>query len=211
MFTGLVEAMAPVVDLRQEGAGRRLAIDMGDLAKTVALGDSVAIDGCCLTVVSLDERTAQFEAGPETLAKTTLGELRIGDRVNMERAMALGDRLGGHFVQGHVDGVGTIRERTRAGEWETVWFAAGPLARQLVPKGSVAVDGISLTVVEVAPEAFSVALIPHTLEATTLGTKGVGSKVNLEADILGKYVLAFLGRIGEGLSLDRLRQAGFLA
>jgi riboflavin synthase len=213
MFTGLVEALGTVAELRREGAGQRLAVAAPEIIDGMQIGDSVAINGCCLTVVSLvaDRGRAEFEAGPETLRKTNLGTLQVGDRVNLERALLPTTRLGGHLMQGHVDGVGTIRERSRQGEWETVWFHAGELARQMVPKGSVAVDGISLTVVDVTEDQFSVALIPHTLAVTTLGWKRAGSVVNLETDILGKYVLKFLGQIGGGLTLEKLKQAGFVS
>lgn len=210
MFTGLVEALGVVARIVPDGPSQRLEIDAGASAEETAVGDSVAINGCCLTVVRRQGGRLSFQAGPETLAKTNLGRLAAGDKVNLERAMRPSARLGGHIVQGHVDGVGTVLERRREGEWETVWFAAGSLARQMVPKGSVAVDGVSLTVVDVSDERFSVALIPHTLAATTLGFKRAGATVNLETDILGKYVLAYLERIGGGLNLQRLRDAGFV-
>jgi riboflavin synthase len=144
-------------------------------------------------VVQRDARTCSFQAGPETLRRTNLGELQAGDRVNLERSLRAGDRLGGHIVQGHVDGVGRIDERVPRGDWESVWFACPPeLAAQLVTKGSVAVDGVSLTVVDVERDRFSVALIPHTLAVTTLGLKQAGAAVNLETDILAKYVWKYL-------------------
>ena len=162
------------------------------------IGDSVAVSGVCLTVVERSAHSLAFEAGPETLARTNLGELRVGDRVNLERALAVGDRLGGHIVQGHVDGMGRIAKRERQGDWETIWFSCPPnLARTMVPKGSIAVDGVSLTLVEVAGDRFSVALIPHTLAATTLGSKPVGASVNLETDLISKHVVKYL----EGLDL----------
>ncbi len=188
MFTGLVETLGTVRQLSSEGAGRRLII-AADFAGELALGESVAINGTCLTVVAHDAATCSFQAGPETLVRTNLGELRPGDRVNLERALCLGDRLGGHLVQGHIDGVGRIAERRRDGDWETVWFdCPGELAQQMVSKGSVAVDGVSLTVVDVTETGFSVALIPHTLANTTLGFKKTGATVNLETDLLAKYV-----------------------
>jgi riboflavin synthase len=142
-----------------------------------------------LTVVAHDGETCRFEVGPETLQRTNLGELRVGDRVNLERSLRMGDRLGGHWVQGHIDGVGRLERRVPDGPWLGVWFTCPPeLAAQMVPKGSVAVDGISLTLVDVAANGFSVALIPHTLDNTTLGFKQPGDAVNLETDILAKYV-----------------------
>ncbi|QDU63944.1 Riboflavin synthase [Planctomycetes bacterium Pan216] len=209
MFTGLVESLATVVDVRDDANGRKLTVTTSDLAGELTLGESIAINGCCLTVVHFTEESATFEAGPETLAKTNLGELLAGSRVNLERALRVDGRLGGHLVQGHVDGVGTVERRETQGEWETIWFNVGALARQMVPKGSVTVDGVSLTLVEVTETSFSVALIPHTLAATTLGShRPVGARVNIETDILGKYVLKLLGQFAGGLSLETLRSAG---
>ncbi len=209
MFTGLVEALGTVRDVESEGAGRRLVLEAPSLSGELTLGESVAINGACLTAVASDKETCAFQAGPETLRRTNLGELVPGDRVNLERALRVGDRLGGHFVQGHIDGVGRIAERVRQGEWETVWFACpGELAAQMVSKGSVAVDGVSLTLVDVTAERFSVALIPHTLGQTTLGFKQVGAVVNLETDLLAKYVWKCLR--GGGVTLTSLQGAGFL-
>lgn len=192
MFTGLVEALGDVRDVRPNDNGTDLRI-AAPFAGELTIGESVAINGACLTVVSQEEGTALFQAGPETLRRTNLGELHAGDRVNLERSVRLSDRLGGHLVQGHVDGLGTIAARERQGEWETVWFACpAALARLMVPKGSIAVDGISLTLVDVQAERFSVALIPHTLAVTTLGFKSVGAAVNLETDLIGKYVAKLL-------------------
>jgi riboflavin synthase len=188
MFTGLVECLGSVRSLGAAGAGRELVV-AAPFAGELALGDSVAVNGCCLTVVGHDGVTCRFQVGPETLARTNLGALAAGDRVNLERSLRAGALLGGHIVQGHVDGVGTVDRRVEEGEWVTVWFRCPyGLAAQMVPKGSVAVDGVSLTLVEVGREAFNVALIPHTLALTTLGFKRPGDAVNLESDILGKYV-----------------------
>jgi riboflavin synthase len=204
MFTGLVQALAEVCDIVRAGAGRELVILAGGWPSDLAIGESVAVNGCCLTVVGIapaspcplppgEGRAVRFQVGPETLAKTNLGELKAHDRVNVERALAVGDRLGGHIVQGHVDGTGTIVERRDEGGWVFMSFAAArELLGQMVPKGSVAVDGISLTIVEVQPDRFSVALIPHTLANTTLGLKPKGGTVNVETDILAKYVARHL-------------------
>src|SRR6266536_1578250 len=205
MFTGLIETLGVVQQVQPSGPGRRLTLSAPPLIEGTQLGDSVAINGACLTVVDIQGDTLSFEAGPETLAKTNLGELKPGDRVNLERALRLGDRLGGHLVQGHVDGVGRIAERRREGEWEVVWFSCPPaLAEQMVPKGSVAVDGISLTLVDVTSDRFSVALIPHTLAVTTLGFKQPGASVNLETDLLAKYVRKCLR--GGGVTHESLKQ-----
>jgi riboflavin synthase len=188
MFTGLVEALGTVREVSFSGAGARLIVAAG-LARELSLGESVAVNGACLTVVRHDDETFDFEVGPETLARTNLGELKDGDRINLERSLRLSDRLGGHLVQGHVDGVGRVDRVLPQGEWVTVWFSGpAPLAEQMVSKGSVTVDGVSLTLVEVESERFSVALIPHTLGHTTLGFKGPGAAVNLETDLLAKYV-----------------------
>jgi riboflavin synthase len=192
MFTGLVEALGVVESVEEGEDGRDLFITAPAVVPQLAIGESVAINGACLTVVEVigtDPSSARFQAGPETLRRTNLGELRPGHRVNLERSLRLGDRLGGHIVQGHVDGVGHVAERQRQGDWETVWFACPPeLAQEMVPKGSVAVDGVSLTLVEVGRDRFSVALIPHTLANTTLGFKATGAAVNLETDLFAKYV-----------------------
>jgi riboflavin synthase len=195
MFTGLVETLATVRHVEQDGAGRNLTL-AAPFADQLSLGESVAINGVCLTVVEHDRQSCRFQAGPETLQRTNLGELVVGDQVNLERSLRLGDRLGGHLVQGHVDGLGRIIERRRQGDWETVWFSCtADLTAQMVSKGSIAVDGISLTLVEVAADRFSVALIPHTLACTTLGVKKVGATVNLETDIFGKYAVKYLQTI----------------
>lgn len=210
MFTGLVEVLGTIGAVKADGGGGRgLVVAAPTLAAELVVGDSVAVNGACLTVVAHDADTCRFQAGPETLRRTNLGELAAGDRVNLERALRLSDRLGGHLVQGHVDGLGHIAERRRQGDWELFWFSCpAELTRQLVTKGSVAVDGVSLTVVDVAADRFSVALIPHTLARTTLGLKQPGSAVNIETDLLAKYVWKCLH--GGGVNPETLRQAGFL-
>jgi riboflavin synthase len=189
MFTGLVETLATVERVKDDGTGRDLVVAAPGLADELTIGESVAVNGVCLTVVARSAGICRFQAGPETLQRTNLGQLAPGDRVNLERALRLNDRLGGHLVQGHVDGVGRIVQRLREGDWEKVWFASPrELACQMVSKGSVTVDGVSLTLVDVDADRFSVALIPHTLAHTTLGFKPVGAVVNLETDLLAKYV-----------------------
>ncbi len=189
MFTGLVQSLATVGAITPEGPGVRLTIIEDRIAKQAALGDSIAVNGCCLTVVEIASEAVAFEAGPETLVKTTLGELEEGDCVNLETSLRMGDSLGGHLVSGHVDGVGSVDQRQDDAEWSTFWIrTAHELTRQMASKGSIAVDGVSLTLVDVEEERFSVALIPHTLQVTTLGTRKVSDRVNLETDLLAKYV-----------------------
>jgi riboflavin synthase len=190
MFTGLVERMGEVRRVDPDGAGgRTLVLTASGFAGELSIGESVAVNGACLSVIERDAHSFRFQAGPETLLRTNLGELVAGDRANLERALRLSDRLGGHLVQGHIDGVGQIAERERQGEWETVWFTCpAELAAQMVGKGSIAVDGVSLTLVDVETDRFSIMLIPHTLANTTLGFKQLAATVNLETDLIGKYV-----------------------
>ncbi len=198
MFTGLVEGLGSVLRLETESAGIKIVVSppeslLADESTATRCGDSVAINGCCLTVVSIDENTWAFQAGRETLSKTNLGRLAAGDLVNLERSLPANGRLGGHFVQGHVDGIGKVDMIEREGEWVTMGFQVPTsIAQLLVPKGSVSVDGVSLTIVNAESTRFTVALIPHTLSATTLGCRTIGQMVNIETDILGKYVRQFL-------------------
>jgi riboflavin synthase len=174
--------------VRARPPGKHLLVDCPQLAADAVVGHSIAINGCCLTVVDNAGGCLGFEAGPETLARTNLGELTEGSRVNLEPSLRVGDRLGGHFVTGHVEGVGNLAARQDEREWSTLWFSFPPaLARYMVSKGSIAVDGVSLTLVDVEPERFSVALIPHTLRGTTLGYLAMNGRVNLETDLLAKY------------------------
>lgn len=196
MFTGLVEAMGTVREARDEGPGRRIGVAGPEIVDGVRVGDSIAVNGVCLTAVAVDAQGFAFQLGPETLSRTNLGGLAVGDRVNLERALALGDRLGGHVVQGHVDAVGRIARRETVGEYENVAFVCDrEWTRYLAPKGSIAVDGVSLTLVDVSADGFSVMLIPHTLAVTTLGGKGPGDLVNLEVDVFAKHVVRYLDGI----------------
>ncbi|MGI9592116.1 MAG: riboflavin synthase [Myxococcota bacterium] len=196
MFTGIVETVGEVVAVEPKGELTRLTLEAPAVTEGVKLGDSVAINGCCLTVVAHDERTLAFEAIQETLDKTSIGALRVGSRANLERAMPAGGRLDGHIVQGHVDGTGTVQALERDGDDVRLFVSCGPeVAEFLVPKGSVAIDGVSLTVVGARDDGLDVALIPHTLAVTTLGERKPGDRVNLEADVLGKYVKKYLDRI----------------
>jgi riboflavin synthase len=196
MFTGLVETMGTVRSVTADGDGTLLRVEDALVARDLPLGASVAVNGVCLTVVAVEGDVFAFQAGPETLRRSNLGELRPGTRVNLERSLRVGDRLGGHIVQGHVDGLGHVERRERQGEWEVVWFRCPPeLTRYFVPKGSVAIDGVSLTLVDVTPAGFSVALIPHTIQVTTLGHKQPPATVNLEVDMLTKYVFRYLEQL----------------
>ncbi|MHB1036412.1 MAG: riboflavin synthase [Pirellulales bacterium] len=193
MFSGIVEVLATLAEVRDEPPGKRLIVREPTVAAETALGDSIALNGCCLTVVAVEADTIAFEAGPETLKRTNLGELVAGSPVNLERALKLDARLGGHFVTGHIDGVGILDRRQDDRDWSTFWFRfPKDLGRQMVSKGSIAVDGVSLTLVDVEAERFSVALIPHTLSVTTLGRLTLGGRVNLETDLLAKHVQKLL-------------------
>lgn len=194
MFTGIVEELGEIVELTWKGEGARLAIRGPVVTADAAHGDSIAVSGVCLTVVENLGDTFTTDVMKESFDRSSLGGLKVGDRVNLERAVKVSDRLGGHIVQGHVDGVATVTERVPGDLWETVRFTLpADLARYVVEKGSITVDGISLTVTEISADAFAVSLIPTTLEVTTLGRKGVGDKVNLEVDIVAKYVEKLVG------------------
>ncbi|MGL4943734.1 MAG: riboflavin synthase [Thermoguttaceae bacterium] len=189
MFSGIVEALGRVAAIVEESPGCRLTVEHSVIAASVNVADSVAVNGCCLTVVEKTDSTFAFQAGPETLSRTNLGELAVGSAVNLERALSVGDRLGGHFVSGHIDGQATIaRIETHGGYQDYFFEIPQELARQMASKGSVAVDGVSLTLVRCERNLFSVALIPYTLQVTTLGTRRIGDRVNIETDILAKYV-----------------------
>ena len=195
MFTGLVAEMGDVVSLMKKGSSARLSLDAGEVSRNAKLGDSIAINGTCLTVVEIKGRTLAFDLSDETLKSSNVGELKSRDRVNLEPALRLDDRLGGHFVTGHIDGTGVIRSKTREGEVYKIVIVTEPwIAEYLVEKGSVAVDGISLTVVDIMRDGFSLVIIPHTANLTTIGFKGPGDRVNIEVDILGKYVARYLKR-----------------
>ena len=201
MFTGIVESVGRITGLEARADGSLLRIEAGALSEGVRIGDSVALDGCCLTVVRVDGEELCFEAVAETLARTSIGERKAGDRLNLERALPASGRLDGHIVQGHVDGTGQVRGIERSGDDVRMTIGCDrALAELFVPKGSVAIDGVSLTVVDPRADAFSVALIPHTLAVTTLGDREPGDRVNLEADVIGKYVRHYLTQLGIGRS-----------
>jgi riboflavin synthase len=195
VFTGLIREVGDVVSVDGDEAGVRLVLTAPATAAQAALGDSVSINGVCLTVVAVDRGRLAFDAVPETLVRSSLGTLKPRSRVNLEPALRAGEPLGGHYVQGHVDGVGTVRSVEPEGDGRRLWFDAdAAMLRYVVEKGSIAVQGTSLTVADVDDQGFAVALIPHTLEATTLGALTPGDPVNLEADVLAKYVEKLLAR-----------------
>ncbi|OPZ94227.1 MAG: Riboflavin synthase [Planctomycetes bacterium ADurb.Bin412] len=216
MFTGLIERVAPIQSVGTTGFGKRLGIALGPLAADAKEGDSICVNGVCLTISRLAGDLAEFEVMAETLRVCTLGERKVNEAVNLERALALGDRLGGHLVQGHVDGIGTISRIDKTGGNWTIWAAAEErILKQMIPKGSVAMDGVSLTVVDVRQERFSVSLIPTTLQKTNLGQCQEGDRVNLETDLVGKWINRRLdkvlgdGKKGAGVTLEKLRELGF--
>jgi riboflavin synthase, alpha subunit len=195
VFTGLIREIGTVVSREGDDDGVRLTVKAAATAGGAQLGDSIAIDGVCLTVVAVEDGTLAFDAVPETLERTSLGTLYHGSRVNLEPAVRAGDALGGHYVQGHVDGVGTVQTVEAEGDGKRIWFDAPvDLLRYVVEKGSIAVQGTSLTVAATSDAGFAVALIPHTLEATTLGELEPSDRVNLEVDVLAKYVEKLLPR-----------------
>jgi riboflavin synthase len=195
VFTGIVRELGSVLEAEEAGGGRALVVRAPATAAQTRVGDSVAIDGCCLTATAVDTDAISFHAVPETIARTTLGSLVAGDAVNVEPALRAGDELGGHYVQGHVDAVGRIQSIEAEGEGLRVFVEApADVLRYCVEKGSITVDGVSLTVAELAESALAVALVPHTLEVTTLSELSPGQPVNLEADVLAKYVERLLAR-----------------
>lgn len=211
MFTGIIETVGTVQAVRPTAAGRRMAINLGPLADGLKLGASVAVNGVCLTVASLDGRIAEFDVVTESLQRSNLGRLESPSRVNLERSLRAGDPLDGHFVQGHVDGMGTVqRLDATASQWK-VWFSAPrQIMQYVVPKGSVAIDGVSLTIVDVRPDAFSVVLVPTTLQGTTLADLREGQPVNIETDLIVRAIVHRLGGLQSGgVTLETLREHGF--
>ena len=211
MFTGLIAAIGEIVDVRDFARDRELRIRCPRVATELVCGDSVAVDGVCQTVTWRDDAAFAMHAIEETLRVTTLGQLRRGDHVNLEPALRAGAALGGHFVQGHVDAMAEIVAKQSHGDSLRLQLrAAEEWVAQLVPKGSVALDGISLTLApELERDRFAVYLIPHTQQETTLASKPIGARINLETDILGKYLWRYLGKDQSGIDLSRLRAAGF--
>lgn len=193
MFTGIVEGIGKIINIKQNTKNRsaiKMTVDLGKNSKGLKLGQSVALNGVCLTVTGINKSKCDFEMIEETTKKTDLGNLKVGGIVNIERSLKVGERLEGHFVLGHVDGVGIIKKIEKKPKEVQIWFEIPkPLAKFVVQKGSIAIDGISLTVVDVQKNLASVCLIPHTIDVTNFSTKKIGDKVNIETDILGKYLL----------------------
>ena len=211
MFTGIVKEMGTVVQARVAIEGMQLAVKTVMAAESSAVGDSVAVNGACLTMTKLEGKIFHADVMRETLNKTTLGSLRPGDTVNLELAIAAGERFGGHFVLGHVDNVGVVKEKRKEGDSVVMGFGApAEFTKYLVPKGSVAIDGVSLTVTDILEWGFRTGLIPHTLDVTTLGMRELGDKVNLEADVIGKHTYEYLNAGKDGVTLDLLRRTGFI-
>lgn len=212
MFTGLVEELGTVASIQPQGKSVRLHVQCSTIREGSRVGDSICVDGCCLTAEEITPDGFAAYASPETIAKTSLGDRRPGDPVNLERSLTLQTRLGGHMVSGHVDGTGTLAAVKELDEsWEVRVGAGADLLAQLVRKGSVAVDGISLTVVEVTGDDFSLWIIPETWKRTTLSARPIGSHVNIETDLIGKYVFRFMEqRFGADDARRDARIAGLL-
>ncbi len=214
MFTGIIEDRGRVLRVDYRGMGRRLMIEFPTHLTDVKLGDSININGVCLTIVEVKERYVTFDISPETIEKTTLGDLKEGDWVNVERALRLIDRLGGHIVTGHIDGIGRIVDKREEMDFQRLLInIPEEILKYVVRKGSIAIDGVSLTVNEFVGDNVEITLVPYTLEKTVLKDKGVGSRVNVEADILGKYVEKLLSQEGkkrEDLDINFLKEHGYI-
>ena len=211
MFTGLIEEMGAIKNIKRKRGSMELIISGKEIVKDLKKGDSISINGVCLTITGAPTSVSAFsvEVGPETLKKTNLGKLRSGEKINLERALKIGERLGGHFVTGHIDGVGIIKKKTKEGDTYLLEIEAPTMIMEyIIPKGSLTVDGISLTIVDFSKNRFKVSVIPHTLKVTTLGFKGIGKEVNLEADILGKYVTRII-KEEKAINLDFLKEYGY--
>ncbi len=214
MFTGIIEHLGKVKQVKLQANSAVIAVDIGPLENGVIPGDSIAINGACLTVTQINGPAVLFDVSGETLSKTAIGNLCISDNVNIERSLKIGDKLGGHFVTGHVDCVATINKIENEPGQCTVWFSvSNDISNMMIKKGSVAIDGISLTIVDLKEKLFSVALIPFTLDATTLGFKKTGQKVNIETDMLGKWVKRILttnDSTTSGVTEEMLKEKGFM-
>jgi riboflavin synthase len=220
MFTGIIEGLGTIREIRPEGQGRRMTLDADFSLARTRIGDSISVSGACLTVVMIDDRRIMVDVSPETLSKTTFESARIGDRVNLERALRLSDRIDGHLVSGHIDGKGTVSLKQPKGNAMLITFTVPEsISYYIIKKGSVAVDGISLTVNNCTDRSFEVAIIPHTAKMTTINFKKIGDFVNIETDMIGKYVERFIAGTrhgkrkkgaGDGLDMAFLTKTGFV-
>jgi riboflavin synthase len=220
MFTGIIEGFGTIREIRSEGHGKRMTVDADFFLEQTRIGDSICVSGACLTVVMIDVKRFTVDVSPETLTKTTFGNAKIGDRVNLERALRLSDRIDGHLVSGHIDGIGTVTLKQNIGNAIIVSFKVPEvISHYMIQKGSVAVDGISLTINNCGHDSFDISIIPHTAKLTTIGFKKAGDLVNIETDMIGKYVERFVGgkrhdekKKGTGSSIDMefLVKSGFV-
>lgn len=220
MFTGIIEGLGTITDIQPAGQGKQLTLDADFVLDETKIGDSIAVNGVCLTVVVLAKRRFHVDVSPETFAKTTLGKLKVGSRVNLERALRLSDRIGGHLVAGHVDGLGNIKQKKRVGNSIVISInVPESITRYMIEKGSVAVDGISLTIYDTRRDGFDVSIIPHTAKMTIIGHYKIGDLVNIEADMIGKYVERFVlamtsnnkeDKTGNSLNMQLLAKTGFI-
>jgi riboflavin synthase len=213
MFTGLIEALCRVKSIRKTEDSAQLTINLGKLAADVKIGESIAVNGACLTVAALHDNFATFDASSETLKKTNLGTLRVNAQVNIERAMKATGRFGGHFVSGHIDGIAMIKSIRYEGQFASIKYTASTeLIDQIIPQGSIAIDGISLTVTHIEQGGFTVMIIPETIEKTTLGTAKVNNKSNIEIDLIVKTVIKQMEKIlpkKQNLTIEKLKESGF--
>lgn len=219
MFTGIIKHVGKILESRKSSAGLKLKIELGPVAKGLSFGDSVAVNGVCLTATEITPTSAEFDVMAESIDKSNLGQQRVGSKVNLEPALRVDQGLDGHIVQGHIDGTAKVVSIKKGTTWDMRFKASSELVGQMVPKGSVAINGVSLTLIEAAGEFFSVGLIPTTLDETNLTSLASDDIVNIEADVLGKYVRHYLtnmlsagadGKTSGGLTLEKLKQAGFM-
>ncbi len=218
MFTGIIEGLGTITELRQSDQGKRLALEADFVLDHTKIGDSISVSGACLTVVAIEGKCFKVDVSPETLARTTFGRSKIRDRVNLERALRLSGRIDGHLVSGHIDGMGTIKHKKNTGNAIIVTIGVPEsLSRYMIKKGSVAVDGISLTINNRGRDSFDVSIIPHTAKLTTIGFNKVGDLVNIETDMIGKYVERFVTErqyndkeTGKSVDMEFLAKTGFL-
>ncbi len=211
MFTGLIIELGEVISLQKNSGNAVLSLKCSKILNDTAIGDSISVNGVCLTVVNINGNILSFDVSYETLKSTNLGELKRSDKVNLEPSLKPNSKIGGHFVTGHIDGIGRIRSKRLSGNVMRIEIeATSEILKYVVQKGSISIDGISLTVVDVFADSFSVVIIPHTASMTTIGFKNQGDTVNLEADILGKYVAKFLNISSETSLMSALKKSGFI-